>query len=179
MEWKGREYSGGFPTRGVEFGRTIGTAVEPFCGMPGEEPAEPSTLTVRRIKGVRPAIAVGVREYGGTWLAHGYVIESPRHPLHRTVFRRDTRPNETRGWTCGATFTRRGRIAQEPPYVLRIRIGRARPDFFVDANTSFVGLDRLGVPYLGRGTRVKLTATRCTASGGRSKRVIRSLQRVR
>jgi hypothetical protein len=50
--------------------------------------------------------------------------------------------------------------------------------FFLDAETRFTGLDRYGVPYLGRGTRVTLTATRCTASGGRWKLVARSFVRV-
>ena len=174
LTWRGIVYHGGFSTRGVDFGPRVGTGLVPACPGPGEPPAPPTTVALLRLTAVRPALAIAPRRERRVYLAEGYVIESPRHPLHRTIFRRGS-PSETRGWSCGAAFPRTGRVTNAPPNVLRI--GRAQ--YFVDAATRFGGrLTRHGVPYLGRGMRIRLTATRCTASGGRAKLVARSFSRV-
>lgn len=169
LTWRGTVYHGGLSIRGIEFGPRVGTGLVPGCPSPGETPAPSTRVRLVRIAGVLPALAVGVRRERSVYLAEGYVIESPRHPLHRRIFRRGS-PSETRGWSCGAAFRRTGRVAHAPPGLLRI--GRAQ--YFVDAETRFSGrVTRHGVPYLRRGMRVGLTAIRCTASGGRSKLVAR------
>ena len=119
-------------------------------------------------------MALAVTSEPDVYLAEGYVIESPRHPLHRRIFRYGG-PSETRGWFCGAAFRRAGLVTHAPPNVLRI----SGVQYFVDAATRFRrGVTRFGVPYLGVGIRVGLTATRCTASGGRWKLVDRTFWRV-
>ena len=63
-----------------------------------------------------------------------------------------------------------GRVVGTPANMFRIEYERARvAQFLVDARTRFGGLDRYGVPYLGRGIHGRLTATPCSASGGRWK----------
>jgi hypothetical protein len=176
LTWRGTLYSGGFGPRGVDFGSRIGTGYVPDCPGPGEEPRPPEPVALLRVAGVRPSIAVGARHDRGLYLAAGFFIESPRHPLHRTIFRRGS-PNETRGWSCGQAFRRTGRVTSAPPLNLRVRYRGTRREghFFVDAQTRFApALTRFGVPFLATGTRVRLTAVRCTASGGRWKLVARS-----
>lgn len=176
LTWRGTLYGGGWGTRGVEFGRPIGTGYVPDCPNPGEKAGPPSPVTLLRVTGVRPAIAVGTRHDRDLYLAEGFFVESRRHPLHRNVFGRRS-PNETRGWSCGPAFRRTGRVTSVPPLNLRVAYGRTGRErhFFVDAQTRFDDrLTRLGVPYLSAGTRVSLTAKRCTASGGRWKLVARS-----
>lgn len=176
LTWRGTVYDGSFQTRGVELGARIGTGLVPDCPDVGEEPDPPTPVGVLRVVGVRPAIAVGARQDRSVYLAEGFVIESPRHPLHRKIFRRGS-PNETRGWSCGPAFRRVGRLRTVPPLIVGIafrRTGRAA-QVFLDARTDFhERLARFGVPYLAAGTRVAVTATRCTASGGRWKLVARA-----
>ena len=175
LTWRGTVYSGGFTTRGLEFGLRIGTAYVPDCPNPGEKEGPPTPVTLLRVVGIRPAIAVGTRHDREPYLAEGFFIESPRHPLHRKIFGRRS-PDETRGWSCGTRFRRSGRVTSAPPFNLRIAYrNRRQADFFVDANTDFsTHLTRFGVPYLAVETRVTVIATRCTASGGRWKLVARS-----
>ena len=181
LTWRGTLYSGLWAPRGVEFGGRIGTGYVPDCPGPGEEPEPPTPVTLLRVKGVRPAIAVATRHERSLYLAEGFIIESRRHPLHRAVFRRGS-PNETRGWSCGPLFRRTGQVTSAPPFNLRVayrRTGRLG-HFFVDAETRFDDrLTRFGVPYLRVGTNVRLTARRCTASGGRWKLVTRSFAQPR
>ena len=174
LTWRGVLYDGGFWYRGgVSLGSRVGTGLVPDCPSPGQPPQPPTPVALLRVDGVRPAIAVAARHDRGVYLAEGYVIQSRLHPLHRNVYGRHS-PNERRGWSCGAVFRRTGRVTGPPPNV--VRVGRAH--YFIDAGTHFSGrLTRHGVPYLGHGTRVTLTATRCTASGGRAKLVARSVWR--
>ena len=176
LTWRGTVYDGSFQVRGVELGARIGTGLIPDCPMPGEEPDPPTPVGVLRVVGVRPAIAVGGRHDRDVYLAAGFVIQSPRHPLHRKIFRRGS-PNETRGWSCGPAFRRVGRLRTAPESAVGIAFrgtGR-RAQLFLDARTQFdERLARFGVPYLAPGMRVAVTATRCTASGGRWKLVARS-----
>jgi hypothetical protein len=183
LTWRGTLYSGGYgpgAVDAVEFGARIGTGYFPDCADTGGEPGPPEPVGVTRIVGVRPAIAVGTTVDRDVYLAENFFVESPRHPLHRIVFRRGA-PDETRGWSCGRAFRRIGRVTAAPPAVLRITF-RSRPRgalFVVDAKTRFSKrLTRFGVPYLAEGTRVVVTATRCTASRGRSKLVARSFATV-
>ncbi len=182
ITWRGVLYLGSFPPRGVDLGARIGTGFIPDCAdVGGQEPGPPEPVGVLRVVGVRPAIAITGRHDRQLYLAEGFLIKSPRHPLHRMVYRRSS-PNESRGWTCGPDFRRAGRIKTPPPFTVSIafrRTGRTA-QVFLDARTRFdERLLRFGVPYLGVGTRVRATLTRCTRSGGRSKLVARALAPVR
>ena len=175
LTWRGTLYSGGWGRLGLETGERIGTGYAPDCPSQGEEPEPPQPVTLRRVVDVRPAIAVATADTRDVYLAGGFVIESPLHPLHRKIFRRAS-PNETRGWSCGPLFRRLGRVTSAPPHNVRIRhrSGGERL-YFIDARTAFdAGLMRSGVPFLRRGMQVGVVGTRCTASGGRSKLVARS-----
>jgi hypothetical protein len=175
LKWRGVFYFGDFPTRGIKFGARVGTGQIPDCADTGEPPGPSTPITLLRVAGVRPAIAVGTAPDRELYLRHGFVIQSPHHPLHEKIFRGRS-PNETRGWSCGREFRRAGRVASAPPLVVRIRYRgtRRQPQLFVDARTRFSDrLTRFGVPFLGIGARVTVVATRCTASGGRSKVVVR------
>jgi len=177
LTWRGTVYYSGFGVRGVDLGARVGTGLQPYCpstGPPAEGP--PTRLELRRIRGVLPAVAVGLTRARRVYLADGYVIESPLHPLHRFLGGSPSigSPSEPRG-SCGAAFRRTGRVTSTPPNA--IRVGRAQ--YFVDARTVFSGrVTRHGIPYLGRGMRVGLSAVRCQASGGRSKLVALRFWRV-
>jgi hypothetical protein len=181
LTWRGALYIGGFNARGVDFGSRVGTGLVPDCADTGGEPEPPTPIALLRVAGVRPAIAVGTKPDRALYLAEGFVIESPRHPLHRKLFRRGS-PNETRGWTCRPAFARVGRIRTPPPFSVSIAFRRSgrTAQVFVDARTQFDDrLSRFGVPYLAVGTRVRATLTRCTRSRGRSKLVARAFAPVR
>ena len=161
LTWRGVVYHGGFSGRGLGFGETVGTGLVPSCPSQGEPAAPPEPVTLLRIRGVRPALAVAPRNERRPYIADGYVIESPRHPLHRMFFPRGV-PNETAGWSCARSFTRVGRVTHTPPNVFRVN----GVQYFLDSRTVFGRrLMRHGVPYLGRGTRVGLEARRCSRRG--------------
>jgi hypothetical protein len=100
--WNGVEYGGVANASVEDLGDgTIGPSV--VRGCPNDPPLD---VTVHRVRGVDPSVAVGVAydtEPGHMtiWGHPGYVIESPLHPLHRAAYRTDDRPAATRiGYRC-------------------------------------------------------------------------------
>ena len=111
----------------------------------------------------------------------GYLTESPRHPLHTALYRKEL--DETKGLRCAGARSLAGRVEFTPGFGMVIRSkGLDDPSsallrpydgvVFVDAGTEFDGLDRAGIPYLEKGTEVSVEAQPCEGGGGSRKLVV-------
>lgn len=71
------------------------------CGGGGRDDGA-EALEVFRLPGVDRAVAVGARRpFGSTaYLAPGYLVAVPSHPLHDKVYGSARKPNERAGWDC-------------------------------------------------------------------------------
>lgn len=183
LEWQGATYLGGQPGK-VELGESLGEATEPGCADTGGAEPSASEVEVFAIEGVDPAVAFATRP-DFVFLAEGYVLESPAHPLHELVFEQDE-PDERRGWRCGRPVTVEARASGPATYGLIFRVTdvagggaifRAARDVEIslDAETQFAGLNRHGVPYVAEGDRFRLTASSCSR-GERQKLVADRLE---
>jgi hypothetical protein len=96
LVWNGHDYGGtrARPPLGERLGRTATLG----CG------GEPNRrVTIFGIRGVSPSVAIAVRPDGEPrflGLGPGYIVESPRHPLHRAVFGSDDEPDAYKGQRC-------------------------------------------------------------------------------
>lgn len=114
LVWKGREYggTGALPPLGHRLGRTA------TLGCDGEPSRQ---VTIFGVRGVSPSVAVAVRADGerrSLGLGPGYIVESPRHPLHRAVFGADDEPDAYGlvSCTCAARASPRTRMRSMPAF---------------------------------------------------------------
>jgi hypothetical protein len=92
LVWKGQDYGGDRykPPLGERLGWTA------TLGCKGEPNRQ---VTIFKVRGVSPSIAIAVKPDGQRrflGLGPGYIVESPRHPLHRAVFAPTTSRTLTR-----------------------------------------------------------------------------------
>jgi hypothetical protein len=161
------------------FGRPLGTGRMPGCGT---DPA--TTLDVYALEGVEPEVAVGAEDGEGqrsVWLAPGYVIESPQHPLHEAVYGSAGEPDADAGFDCegprslAADALNTPRIA-EP---LQVKAADAEIDRYLqargvlgtlsfDARSAISGAEKGGIPFIEDGSQLALVVRRCrgTAESG-------------
>jgi Family of unknown function (DUF6281) len=173
LEWHDATYWGGQPGK-VKLGESLGEATEPGCAdTGGAEPAE-NEVEVFAIEGVDPAVAFATRP-DFVFLAEGYVLESPAHPLHELIYGREgsPAPPEER---CGNPATAEATAVESAAYGLIFRVtdvagGDAvfrqtgEREVVFDAETAFSGLKRNGVPYVAAGDRFELRARPCKQGG--------------
>lgn len=92
LVWKGQDYGGDRykPPLGERLGRTA------TLGCKGEPNRQ---VTIFKVRGVSPSIAIAVKPDGQRrflGLGPGYIVESPRHPLHARFFAPTTSRTLTR-----------------------------------------------------------------------------------
>jgi hypothetical protein len=165
----------------VEVGEPLGEGVVPSCNdtVPPDPSAE-RIVRVRALTGISPNVAVAIEEDGGeptVWLAPGYPVEHPAHPLHDRLFGGSDEPDEERGLTCEAPVSFQARAATTPGGVAfrvvsddeAVAALLARHDdgsVSIDAQTAVSGLDRDGLPYLEAGDEFRLTVRGCSGLDG-------------
>ena len=135
-------------------------------------------MSIHRIAGVDPSEAVGVRRRGKRShlaLGPGYVVQSPRHPIHRVLYGTDERSRPYDGLICRRPRTLLARVSRAPVGDERWLTARAerprdrgflggrnvRGNLSVFAASAIEGLDRRGIPYVARGQRLRLTLRAC------------------
>jgi hypothetical protein len=88
--------------------------------IPGcvDDPA--AEVNVARIQGVDPAVAVAVEggDWPYAWLAPGYLVDSPRHPLHDAIYGSPDEPNAEDGFLCGRPRALRAHALNTPAHDL-------------------------------------------------------------
>jgi hypothetical protein len=172
LVWNGHDYGGtrARPPLGERLGRTATLG----CG------GEPNRrVTIFGIRGVSPSVAIAVRPDGEPrflGLGPGYIVESPRHPLHRAVFGSDDAPDAYEGQRCRRPRSVVARAVTTPVYEdkpLKVAAARradrpylrgrgVRGQVSFDAGSAIEGFDRGGVPFIEAGDRLRLLLRACT-----------------
>lgn len=144
------------------------------------EPEQDTPVELVRMRGVPPAITVGLRgQPRWVYLAPGYFPELPTHPLHRALYGRSSRRDATRGRRCSRLLLARGQVRSTPgpsfAFILRHQDGRELA-LEVDARTRVNGLKRAGQAYVRAGERIQVLGRRCAGGGYDPTLVVRRLR---
>lgn len=175
--WNDVQYSSaGSPEERLALGGRLGKGHIPRCsGAPGPE------LSVLRIRGVDPAVAVVVEGEGDppyAWLAPGYVPESPEHPLHDPIYGSPSEPNAEAGFRCEPPRQIRARALNTPAFDAAflqvaaedgqwepfLRAGDVDGIVSLDANTAVSGHERDGIPFIQAGDEFSLVLRECVGT---------------
>ena len=173
LVWNGvAHHSSGERLRPFSLGKPLGKGRIPGCeGDTGFQ------VNVVRIRGVSPQVAVGVEsnDWRYAWLARGYILESPLHPLHDSVFGSVEKPDAEEGFSCGRTRVIRVRAVNTPAFDVEPLTVEAEDDQLqsfllredvdgivtVDAHSVVSGFARDGIPFLQAGDEFSLTLREC------------------
>ena len=161
----------------TELGRRLGPGVVRGCGSEelGYYPDE--AVDVRSLAGVDPAVAVAASTKdspeAAVWLAPGYLVESPRHPLH-TAITRDWDLDGHEGFICGRSLTTKARALSTPGPGQPLEVEGEDPEVesllvapgtqrlvSIETDTAISGLERHGTPYVQRGDEFTLVLRAC------------------
>ncbi|HET6696156.1 MAG TPA: hypothetical protein VFG85_06600 [Gaiellaceae bacterium] len=148
------------------------------CGSPEMGYYPDDGTEVRRVEGIHPSVAVAAQVYDSTqwavFAAPGYLIESPRHPLHEALAETwgYTRPHP--GRRCDETLRTRARSLATPDLGQPLEVVAVDPavedllvapggnrSVSIDPETDLIGLDRNGVPYVGKNDDLMLVLNVC------------------
>jgi hypothetical protein len=170
LVWQGHDWGGarGRPPLGARLGRTWTRG----CGDERNE-----RVTIYGVRGVDPSVAIAVQPRGThryLGLAPGYIVESPRHPLHRLLFGAHE-PNEYADQICRRPRSVPARARTTPIYQgrpLRVAAERSADRRYLrghnvdgvlafDVRSVLDGVDRRGVPFVKAGDRLRLVLRAC------------------
>lgn len=176
ITWHGAVYYGErFPSR-LPATLALGIGGRPTCkDSNGGEAGASTAVEVRRLAGVDPRVAVAVRgEREHAYLAAGYFLELPSHPLHGAIEWSRRSSNELIGCARSPEMRIEGTIRYGPSPLLEVsgrdRVARryvgSEALLFVDARTRVERLSRNGLPYVAQGTEVAVDAVGCLARDG-------------
>lgn len=160
-----------------KLGPPLGRGVVRGCGSEelGYYPDE--HVEVRTVEGIDPAIAVAASTKDSpesfVWLGPGYLVESPRHPLHAAIAKA-WGLNGHEGFICGGSLVTKARSLSTPGpgqpleveaedhevESLLVAPGTQRL-VSIEADTAISGLERHGVPYVKRGEQFVLVLRAC------------------
>jgi hypothetical protein len=153
----------------IDSGVVLGCASEEMGYYPDED------VRVRRIESVDPFIAVAALIKDAArpivWRGHGYLVESPRHPLHSAIA---WGLDGHQGFTCGESQTTTARALLTPAPGQPLEVGADDTEVeallaasgtqrlvSIDEGTAISGLERHGVPYVERGDEFVLAVRPC------------------
>jgi hypothetical protein len=160
-----------------ELGPRLGRGVVRGCGSEklGYYPDE--AVEVRSVEGIDPAVAVAASTKDSfesfVWLAPGYLVETPRHPLHAAIAKAWGLEGHE-GFVCGGGLMTEARALSTPApgqpleveaddhevELLLVAPGTQRL-VSIEADTAISGLERHGVPYVKRGDEFVLVLRAC------------------
>jgi hypothetical protein len=158
-------------------GPELGPGVVLGCGSEETGYYPDENVRVQRIEGIDPSVAVAAQMKDAdrpiVWLGHGYLVESPRHPLHSAIATSQGLDGHE-GFTCGAPRTTTARALSTPAPGQPLELGADDPEVealltepgtqrlvSVEADTFVHGLERHGVPYVERGDEFVLVLRPC------------------
>jgi hypothetical protein len=179
LAWNGVEYEVGVELpKDWERGRALGPGVVLGCGSDelGYHPDE--DVEVRSVEGIDSNIAVAAllddAPRSIVWVAPGYLIESPRHPMHEALAPSWGYAELRDEFTCKETLRTRARSLTTPqlgqglevvavnPAVEALLVGSGNRYVAVDPATEISGFDRNGVPYVAEGDELMLVVSICS-----------------
>ena len=183
ITWQGAVYYGELFPSHLPATLTLGTGGRPTCrDSNGGEAGASSTVDVRRLAGVDPRVAVAIRgEPDVAYLAAGYFLQLPSHPLHHAVDWPPRSLNELIGCRLTPPFRIEGAIRYGPSASLdvwkrdetaRRYVPAGKVLLFVDGKTQVQDLARNGVPYVAPGTEVAVDALGCLTHDGKLAKVV-------
>jgi hypothetical protein len=162
----------------LELGAALGPGVVLGCGSEelGYYPDE--DVEVRSVEGIDTAVSVAALLEDATrslvWVAPGYLIESPRHPLHEALAPNWGYAEIADTFTCEGTFRSRARSLTTPGVGQPLEVKAVNPAVeallvapggnravSLDPRTEITGFDRHGVPYVGEGDELMLVLSTC------------------
>lgn len=180
LVWGGVTYDPGLDLPAThEVGPSLGSGVVLGCGDVEAGGVPDELVTVRGIERINPAVAVAVNLEDATepivWLAPGYVIESPEHPLHAAAVEwLSVGESPGNDFTCGPALETRARALSTPRqnYPLEVRADDPGVESLLTesdtqrvvslaSDTEITGLERHGVPYVERGDEFTLVLRAC------------------
>jgi hypothetical protein len=152
VEWNGSVYFGNVLS--MPQGPRAGTGTIPPC----EKGDETQRVSLNRLRGVNPTIALAVvGQSGSVFLAEGFFTALASHPVHRAIQRaRGPLPRPRR---CRSRFERSGTVTAVRPLYVRSSKDTIAPTLHAD--TRITGFLRAGVPYLQVGDRVMVRGRVC------------------
>ena len=177
LVWDGVSYEAGVDLpASARLGPALGPGVVLGCG--DEETGYPDeNVEVHGLDGIHPSVAVAALLESAdrpiVWLGDGYLVESLRHPLQAAI---ETWTGESvlDGFTCGASLTTTARALSTPGPGEPLEVEADDPEVealltapgthrlvSIEADTRIAGLDRHGVPYVGRGDELVLALRPC------------------
>ena len=179
LVWNGVRYEPGIDLPlSSKLGSEIGPGVVLGCGSEemGHYPDE--DVDVRRIQGVAPSVAVAAQLEDAArplvWLAPGYLVASPRHPLHAAIVESWGLDDGHEGFTCDESRATRARALSTPAPGQPLEVEADDPEVealltapgtqrlvSVEPDTAVSGLERHGVPYVEQGDEFALTVRAC------------------
>lgn len=175
LHWNGVAYrSSGDLVKPIVLGKRLGKGRIPGCG---NDPVY-QQLNVVRIRGVSPSVAVAVAsdDWPYAWLAPGYLLESPLHPLHAAIYGSPGLPDAEAGFRCGRPRSLRANAVSTPSFdvePLRVSAKDENVQRFllqggvdgivtVDAETTVSGFERNAIPFVRTGDQFALVLRDCT-----------------
>jgi hypothetical protein len=174
ITWDGTVYYGAkFPSR-LPATLALGTGGRPTCGgANGGEAGASSTVEVRRLAGVEPRVAVAVQgEPDHAYLARGYFVQLPSHPLHQALSESERLRSELRGCANTRPIAFEGTVHSSTGAAIAVSRGGSDAFLFVDPYTRVRGLVRDGLPYVAPGRRVAVEAVACLRPDGRLRKLV-------
>jgi hypothetical protein len=158
-------------------GPDLGSGVVLGCGSEETGYYPDENVRVRRIEGIDPSVAIAARTKDADrpiiWLGHGYLVESPRHPLHSAIAI-SWGLDGHEGFTCGTSRTTTARVLSTPAPGQPLEVEADDPEVealltepgtqrlvSVEADTVVSGLERHGAPYVERGDEFVLALRPC------------------
>jgi hypothetical protein len=145
-----------------------GTVAVNKTDCPDDGEASTSSMSVSRLRGVPPAVAVanGSRaRVDVLYLADGYLLQLPEHPLHIGRYGSPSLPDERHGQRCRPQSRLAGRVIYLSEWEGRLevrRAGRADVPVRVDARTTVIGERGAGgLPRIRVSDRVTVRGVRC------------------
>jgi hypothetical protein len=178
LNWKGITYEGIVSKPPPEPGRRLGEATAPACGPGSQE----RVVDVVAVRGLDPSVAIvspGPADYypGSelVFLGPGYPASSPKHPFHDAVEPSVGGWDAERRFVCGVTKVLTARVHRAPGALhgyLEVTAGdEAARDFLTDGDvrgivsldddTSIIGLERNGIPFVQVGEAIELEVSEC------------------
>jgi hypothetical protein len=178
LVWDDRYYEPAADVARSRLEERLGPGVILGCGSPEMGYYPDDGTEVRSVEGIHPSIAVAAQIYDskewGVFAAPGYLIESPRHPLHEALAENWGYADQS-WYTCEEpTLRTRGRSLTTPELGQGLEVVAVNPAVeemlvapggnrwvHVSPETEFTGFDRNGVPYVGEGDDFMLVAKVC------------------
>lgn len=147
-------------------------AHSPICGTRAFR-----TTEMRRLQGVPASAALlpgGSQEDGGgvrLYLGEGWIPERPEHPLHRALYGSDSRPGKRLWRRCRAGATAAGVVQLVAP-TGSVRVQGGRHSVHVRPYAGTVVVEARGRLPLRRGSEVRATGYRCSATSLVARRIV-------